>query len=125
MKTEEIFQRTVITDSGRHMGYVSVRYPVTENKRIDKYYKALADAFVKRAQKDKYTGMLTCRVTYEDEESLSVITEARLYKANESIRRHRSSLVWNKKRGTLRYIRKRGIRRSNITYNGSELSIFD
>lgn len=122
---DEVFERTEIKDGEHRIGYISVRYPVTENKRIDKYYKALADAFVKRAQKDKHTGMLTCCVSYEDEESLSVITEARLYKANECIRRHRSSFVWDRTKGRLRYIRKRGIRRSNISYDGSELSIFD
>ena len=122
---DEVFQRTEIIDGEHRIGYVSVRYPVTENKRIDKYYKKLADAFAKRAQKDKHTGMLICRVSYEDEESLSVITEARLYKDNECVRRHRSSFVWDRIKGRLRYIRKRGIRRSNISYNGIELSIFD
>ena len=122
---EEIFERVNITDGDRRIGYASVRYPVTGNKRIDKYYNELAKAFIRRAEKDKHTGMLTSSVTYVDEENISVITEARLYKDTECVRRHRSSLVWDRTKGRLRYIRKRGIRRCNITYDGTELSIFD
>ena len=121
----EIFERTEITDGKLRIGYVSVRYPVTENKRIDKYYKKLSEIFVKRAEKNKLVGMLSSSVCYEDEETLSVITEARLYKDTECVRRHRSSLVWDRTKGRLRYIRKRGIRHSNVCYNGRELKIFD
>ncbi|MBR6514912.1 MAG: hypothetical protein IKT46_08790 [Clostridia bacterium] len=125
MKSEEIFERTAITDGDRRLGYVSVRYPVTENKHIDKYYKKLADAFIKRAQKSNHTGMLSCRVAYEDEEYISIICEARSYLGTECIRRHRSSFVWDRKMGTLCYIRKMGIRRCDLTFNGRELRIFD
>ena len=101
IKTEEIFKRTEIKDGERRIGYTSVRYLSTENKRIDRYYKELADTFIKRAEKDKRTGMLNCRVTYEDEKYISVITEVRLYKDRECIRRHRSSFVWDRQRGRL------------------------
>lgn len=121
----EIFIRTEITDCKLRIGYVSVRYPVTENKRIDKYYKKLSEIFVKRAEKNKLVGMLSSSVCYEDEETLSVITEARLYKDTECVRRHRSSLVWDRTKGRLRYIRKWGIRHSNVCYDGRELKIFD
>lgn len=122
---DEIFERIKICDGERRIGYVSVRYPVIGNKRIDKYYRELADAFVKKAEKEKLTGMLCCSVSYEDENDISVITETRLYKDSEGICRHRSSFVWNKKQGTLRYIRKHGIRQSNVYYDGRELKKFD
>ncbi len=124
-KMNEIFKRSSIMDDDRHIGYVTARYPMTENKRIDKYYTELAQTFIKRAEKYKLTGMLGCSVTYEDDEFISIITEARLYKDTECIRRHRSSFVWNRIKGRLRYIKKRGMRYSNITYDGRELKKFD
>ena len=125
IKLNEIFERKNITDGERRLGCVSVRYPELELKRIDKFYSRLAEGFLMYAEKHSLCGMLQCRVTYEDGESISVITESRLYKDSECIRRHRSSLVWDRKRQLLRYIRKRGIRRCNIAYDGRELSIFN
>ena len=121
----EIFDRRNIIDGERNIGCVSIRYTEFDKKAIDKFYHKQAEAFISYAERKKLCGALTCRVAYEDEENVSVITEARLYKDTECVRRHRSSLVWDKAKGRLRYIRKRGIRRCNITYNGRELSIFD
>lgn len=121
----EIFERKNITDGEKNIGCVSVRYPEFDKKAIDKFYRKQAAAFISYAEKKKLCGMLNCRVIYEDEENASVITESRLYKDTECVRRHRSSFVWDRAKGRLRYIRKRGIRHSNITYNGRELSIFD
>ncbi len=121
----EIFERKNITDGERNIGCVSVRYPEFDKKAIDKFYQKQAAAFISYAERKKLCGMLNCRVTYEDEENTSVITESRLYKDTECVRHHKSSFVWNKNKGRLRYIRKWGIRRSNISYNGTELSIFN
>ncbi|MBR4881856.1 MAG: hypothetical protein IKU19_07970 [Clostridia bacterium] len=121
----EIFERVNITDSDRHLGYASVRYPVTENNRIDRYYKKLAEAFIKYAEKKRLCGALNCRIFYEDDEHLSIITESRLYKENNCIRRHRSSYVWSRKNGHLRYLKKWGIRQYNLSYNGRDLVKFD
>lgn len=125
LETKEKIERIDITDGERRIGCASVRYPVFDKKRIDSFYQRQAEAFISYAKRKKLCGMLNCRVTYEDEEIISVITEARIYKDNECLRRHRSSFVWDKRKGRLRYIRKKGIRRCNITYDGTELSIFD
>ncbi len=121
MILNEIFLRTAV----KNIGYVSVRYPEVGCKYADKYYRELADRFTIYAVKNSLVGMLNCTVAYEDPEYASVITEARLYKDGNCVRRHRSSFVWDRVKGRLRYIRKGGIRRSNISYNGTELSIFD
>ena len=121
----EVFDRIAIIEADRHMGYASVRYPVTGVKVVDKYYKELAQSFIKASEKKKQTGMLYCHVSYNDEDAVSVITEARTYNGSECVSRHRSSLVWDKKRGTLRYLRKHGIRCCNVCYNGRELKKFD
>ena len=121
----EKFERRNIYDGERRIGCVSVCYPESELKRIDRFYSRLAEGFFKYADKHKLCGMLQCRVTYEDEENISVTTESRLYKDTDCIRRHRSSLVWDRKRQRLRYIRKWGIRRSNLTFNGTELTVYN
>lgn len=122
---DEIFERIKICDGGRRVGYASVRYPVTGNKRIDKHYGRLAEAFLKRAEAELQTGALNCRVSYSDESLISVITEARLYKNCEPAGAHRSSFVWDRADGTLKYLKKLFIRRSNVYYDGRELRIFD
>ncbi len=117
----EIFRRTAVQDTG----YVSVRYPEYGYKRMDKHYRSLAESFEKYAVKHKLIGMLASTVAYEDEAYISVITQARLYESNVCVRRHTSSFVWHRGKDRLCYIKKRGIRRSNLSYNGTELSIFD
>ncbi len=125
MEMKEIFERTVISDGERRIGYASVRYPVFDKKRIDLFYQNLAKAFLDNAERKKLCGALSCHKAYEDEEYISVVTEARLYKNTECIYRHRNSFVWNKKQEILRYIRKRGKRYSNVYYDGRELKKFD
>lgn len=122
---DEIFERISICDGDKRLGYASVRYPVTENRRIDKYYVKLAQEFLKKAETERFTGALNCRISYADEKVISVITDGRLYSGCECVRRHRSSFVWDKKRGILRYLRKWGMRYCNLIYNGRELSIFN
>ncbi len=136
MNVEEKVIRRDIVFKDKRIGNISIRYPDfgDECKRINRFYSKLVQRYITYIEKNMprfwqkapafYSAVLVCRADHISNEYVSVGTEARLYEDNEAVRRYRSSLVWQLKKCRLEYIRRSGIRRTDITYNGREFKLF-
>lgn len=138
MNIEEKNERMDIFEGEARVGCVTVRYPQfsEEYKKLNSFYENIASSYIRFAEKKipvlrkkmKFPGIFSCayfsRVTYSDNIFVCVQSEARIYAGNELYYRKRFSNVWEIPKCTLKYLRKFGVRKSYVGYNGKELYLF-
>ena len=138
MKAEENYERKDIYNGEKRIGIVSVRYPCfqKEFKRINRFYGDMAASYIHFAEKNipkmkkrssfdcVISCVLYCKVTYSDENCVSVRCEVRIYTGNEKSFVKCFSNVWYIPECRFAYKRRYLLRHNNITYNGKAFDLF-